>query len=90
MRALSWTCQINHNLLLGQPGTVIAFDQQGDTAVFIDVSRPVQCLVESVKLLVEVAILLQRGVPQSHAARSRRDRSLVDLLLERRCILFKI
>jgi hypothetical protein len=50
-----------HDLLFGQPGAVIAFDQQGDAAAVIDMPRPAHGLVEKAELLVKVTILLQRG-----------------------------
>src|SRR3984957_18664264 len=52
--------QCGHDLLLGQPRAVIAFDQERDAAAFVDVARPAHRLIEHAKFLVEVAILLRR------------------------------
>ena len=49
-----------HDLLLGHPCAVIAFDQQGDAAAVIDMPRPTHGLVEEDELLVQVTILLHR------------------------------
>jgi hypothetical protein len=45
-----------HDLLLGQPRAVIAFDQQGNAAAVVDMSRPAYRLVEAAELFEEVTI----------------------------------
>ena len=42
--------QRGHDLLLGQPGAVIAFDQQRDAAAVVDVPRPAHGFVERAEL----------------------------------------
>ena len=48
------------DLLPSEPRAVVAFDQQGDAAAIVDVTRPAHRLVEQSELLVEMAILVDR------------------------------
>ena len=49
------------DFLFGEPGTVVTFYQQGNPAAVVDVASPAQGFIEQAELLVEPALLLDRG-----------------------------
>src|SRR5215469_2857131 len=64
--------QRRRDLLLGEPGAVIALDQQRNAAAGIEMPRPAKRFVEHAEFLVEIAVLLERR-DRFRAARSGID-----------------